>query len=98
MALDKFDHPIYAQRKYFVQEIAGLDDMFDYLDEWPLEKRNFAYDTLIELSREAACGRRPTSAARENFRRFLKRNGKLAELEDIPPFMRRVTDRSIGGT
>ncbi|WP_261322038.1 hypothetical protein [Rhizobium leguminosarum] len=30
MALDTFEHPIYAQRKYFVQEIAGLDDVFDF--------------------------------------------------------------------
>lgn len=98
MALDKFDHPIYAERRYFVQEIAGLDDVFDYLDEWPPEKRNPTYESLIEFCREAACGSRPAAAVREHFRRFLKQNGKLAELEDIPPFMRRDTDRSIGGT
>jgi hypothetical protein len=56
MALDVFDHPLYAQRKYFVQEIAGLDEVFDFLDEWPEEKRNLAYETMADLSRKAAIG------------------------------------------
>lgn len=97
MAFDKFDHPVYAQQKYFVQEICGIDDVFDYLDEWPEEKRNLAYETLVKFCREAACGRFPTSAIRENFRRFLKQNGKLAEIEDIPAFSRQDNDRNIGG-
>ncbi|WP_320204010.1 DUF982 domain-containing protein [Agrobacterium rosae] len=97
MAFDKFDHPVYAQQKYFVQEICGIDDVFDYLDEWPEEKRNLTYETLVKFGREAACGRFPTSAIRENFRRFLKQNGNLAEIEDIPAFSRQDNDRFIGG-
>ena len=32
MLLTLFDKPLYAQRRYFVQEITGLDDVFDFLD------------------------------------------------------------------
>ncbi len=97
MLLALFDKPLYAQRRYFVQEITGLDDVFDFLDEWPHEKRNLAYDTLVRYCREAANGRWPIDAVRENFRVFLKQNGKLAELEDVPPRLRRDTGVKIGG-
>ncbi len=33
MLLAQFDKPLYAQRRYFVQEITGLDDVFDFLDD-----------------------------------------------------------------
>ena len=92
-----FDKPIYAQRRYFVQEITGLDDVFDFLDEWPQEKRNLAYETLVRYCREAANGRWPINAVRENFRVFLKQNGKLAELEDVPAHLRRDGHAKLGG-
>lgn len=97
MLLALFDEPLYAQRRYFVQEITGLDDVFDFLDEWPQEKRSLAYETLVRYCREAANGRWPIDAVRENFRVFLKQNGKLAELEDVAPHLRRDTSAKIGG-
>lgn len=39
MSFALFDKPIYAQRRYFVQEITGLDDVFGFLDEWPQAKQ-----------------------------------------------------------
>ncbi|TCQ99349.1 uncharacterized protein DUF982 [Neorhizobium sp. JUb45] len=92
-----FDKPIYAQRRYFVQEITGLDDVFDFLDEWPQEKRNLAYETLIRYCREAANGRWPINAVRENFCVFLKQNGRLAELEDVPAHLRLDRHAKLGG-
>lgn len=97
MACDLFDRPVYAQRKYFVQEITGLDEAFDFLDEWPLEKRDVAYKAVIRACREAASGQRPVFAAREDLTRFLKRNGKLASIDDMPPYLRSRTDRNISG-
>ncbi|WJH38700.1 DUF982 domain-containing protein (plasmid) [Aliirhizobium terrae] len=92
-----FDKPLYAQRRYFVQEITGLDDVFDFLDEWPQERRHLAYDTLLRYCREAAGGHWPIDAVRENLLVFLKQNGKLAELADVPPHLRRDTSAEIGG-
>ena len=97
MASDLFDRPVYAQRKYFVQEIATIDEAFDYLDEWASNKRDLAYEMVLRACREAACGRRPISAAREDFARFLKRTGKIASVEDVPPFLRRNADRNLSG-
>jgi circadian clock protein KaiC len=97
MALDVFDHPLYAQRKYFVQEIAGLDDVFDFLDEWPEEKRNLAYETMVDVCRRAAKGEFSAEVVRENFRRFLKQQGQLASVGDAQPFLTRRSDRNLGG-
>lgn len=97
MSFALFDKPIYAQRRYFVQEITGLDDVFDFLDEWPQAKRNLAYETLLRYCREAAAGHWPIDAVRENFRVFLKQIGKLADLEDVPPHLRRDSAAMIGG-
>nr|WP_082728438.1 DUF982 domain-containing protein [Rhizobium altiplani] len=56
MALDLFDSPLFAQRKYFMQEITGLDDAFDLLDEWPTEQRDLSYETVLRVCRDAAAG------------------------------------------
>jgi hypothetical protein len=89
-----FEKSLYAQRRYFVQEITGLDDVFGFLDEWPLEKRDLAYETLTRYCREAAGGRWPISAVRENFQRFLKRHGKLASVEMCHPTSSRTAARN----
>ncbi|MGO4441534.1 DUF982 domain-containing protein [Rhizobium sp. RAF56] len=98
MALDFFDRPIYAKRKYFIQEITGLDEVLEFLDEWPADKRNLAYEAMSRLCRQAAGGTCSAEVLRENFRRFLKQNDKLAEIQDMSPFLRRNTDRNIGGS
>lgn len=97
MALAEFDKPLYAQRRYFVQEITGLDDVFDFLDEWPQEKRDLAYETLTRYCREAARGRWPISDVRENFQRFLTRHGKLASFENVPPYLSKNGGAKLGG-
>ncbi|MBY5354540.1 DUF982 domain-containing protein [Rhizobium leguminosarum] len=95
MALDTFEHPIYAQRKYFVQEIAGLDDLFDFLDEWPEEKRDVTYEVMLDACQKAANRQLPASVVEANFSRFLRTHGKLADIEDVPPHLRRVSDRNV---
>ncbi|MBY5358745.1 DUF982 domain-containing protein [Rhizobium leguminosarum] len=97
MALDIFEHPIYAQRKYFVQEVAGLDDVFDFLDEWPQEKRDVTYEVMLDACRKAANRQLPASVVAANFSRFLKKHGKLADIEDVPLHLRRVSDRNVSG-
>ncbi len=46
---------------------------------------------------EAANGHWPIDAVRENLRVFLKQDGKLAELEDLPPHLRRDGRAKIRG-
>ncbi|WP_323808299.1 hypothetical protein [Rhizobium gallicum] len=53
-----------------------------------------SYETLQRACREAACGRFPLSAARQNFQRFVKRAGMLIE-SDMPSFAGSSNDRNI---
>lgn len=97
MALATFDRPVYAQHKHFVQEITGLDDVFDFLDEWPQEKRNLAYEVMMDACRKAANRELPVSVVSENFRRFLKQNGMLAQIDTMPKPLRQGNDRNVSG-
>jgi ribosomal 50S subunit-associated protein YjgA (DUF615 family) len=97
MATARFEHPIFVARHNFIEEIAGLDDVFDFLEEWPEHDRGVAFNTLADACRRAAAGSFPVSAARENFRRFVKQAGMLANLEDVPNFSSFTSDWNIGG-
>ncbi|RUM25310.1 DUF982 domain-containing protein [Rhizobium vallis] len=92
MSEARFD-PVFLDRKHFVDQVTCLDEIFDVLEEWPQDKRGLAYDTLLKACRDAASGRFPLSAARENFRRFLKMSGVL---EGGPRFDRVLSDQNIG--
>lgn len=82
----QFDSVIYVQRKHFIDEVTSLEEVLDYLKNWPEERRGLSYDTLLKACREAVVGRFPVSAVGENFRRFVKRSGMLAETQDVPSF------------
>ncbi|OWV70770.1 hypothetical protein ATY77_14395 [Rhizobium sp. R634] len=92
MSEARFD-PVFLHRNHLIDQITCLDEIFDVLDEWPEEKRGLAYDTLLKACRDTASGRFPLSAARENFRRFLKMSGVL---EGGPKFERAIGNRNIG--
>ena len=84
MAFETFNQPIYVQQKHFIQEITGLDDVFDFLDEWQEDRRDLVYEVMVDACRKAATGHLPPQAIADNFRRFLKRHGKLADVKDVP--------------
>lgn len=88
--------PVLLYRKHFIVEVTCLDEIFDFLDEWPEDKRGLAYDTLLKACRDADNGRFPLSAARENFRRFLNMSGVLVKAESAPKIAPLVGDRNIG--
>ncbi|MGO4136789.1 DUF982 domain-containing protein [Rhizobium brockwellii] len=91
MSSTRFD-PILLHRQHFIDEVTCLDEIFDVLDGWPEDKRGLAYDTLLKACRDTANGRFPLSAARENFRRFLKMSGVLAMVEGGPKFERLMNE------
>ena len=97
MALGMFDAPLFAKRRHFIQEIGGLDDAFDLLDEWPEDQQDLAFEAVMKSVRDAAYGQRPIALAREDLRRFLKRNKMLAKVEDVPFPVCKSRDRNIGG-
>ncbi len=97
MTRDMFDRPLFVKKKHFIQEIGCLDDIFDFLEEWPEEKRGVAHDTMLRACRDAAVGKFPLDAVRDNFERFLRKNDMLASIEDIPFLSQGANDRNIGG-
>ncbi|MFK0332977.1 DUF982 domain-containing protein [Rhizobium sp. NPDC090275] len=74
-----FERAIFAQLENYVRKIASVDDVLDFLNDWPQDQRDITYDVMIGACRKAITGNLPDSAVAENFRRFLKRHGSLAE-------------------
>lgn len=95
MAFETFHRPIYAQWKHFIQEIAGLDDVFDFLDEWPQDSRDIVYEVIVDACRKTASGQLPAQAFAENFRRFLRKHNMLVDVDDVPSHLRQAQDRNV---
>jgi len=96
MANTLFDNPLFVKRARYVQELGSLEDVFDLLDEWPEEKRDATYEVLAKACRMAAQGVFPLPAIRENVRRFLMKQGMLANIDEVPLVAKRTTDRNLG--
>jgi hypothetical protein len=96
MAITFFDRPLFVQRKHYVEEVTSLEDAFDLLEAWPADQRGLPHETLMRACQEAANGRFPVAAIRQNLERFLKKAGALADIEDVPNFAGLAPDRNIG--
>lgn len=80
MSAEVFSSPIFVKRSaYIVQEIAGLEDAIDFLNEWPENRRNSTYQAALRACYDAYNGRTFLSAACNAFVGFAKR---AAILED----------------
>ena len=97
MAFEMFEQPIYVQRQHYIEEITGLDDVFDFLDEWPQDRRDLVYEVMVDACRKAANRQLPVQAVADNFRRFLKRHGKLADVKDVPLHLRQANEQNASG-
>jgi hypothetical protein len=96
MANTLFDRPLFLRKTRYVQELGSLEDVFDLLDEWPAEKRDSTYEVLAKACRMAAQGVFPMPAIRENVRRFLLKQGMLANIDEVPLLPKGTSDRSLG--
>lgn len=96
MANTLFDAPLFLRKRHYIQEIASLEDVFDFFDELPEEEKDATYQVLEKACRMAAQGIFPLPAIRENLRRFLIKRHMLANIEEVPIVSKRNSDRSIG--
>jgi hypothetical protein len=96
MANTLFDSPLFVKKSRYVQELGSLEDVFDLLDDWPPERRDDTYDVLVKACRMAVQGVFPLPAIRENVRRFLMKQGMLANIEEMPLVAKRTNDRNLG--
>jgi len=96
MANHLFDAPLFLKKRRYIQELASLEDVFDFLDELPEAERDTTYEVLEKACRMAAQGYFPMPAIRENVRRFLLKRRMLANLEEVPLVTKRSMDRNVG--
>ncbi|WP_261332517.1 hypothetical protein [Rhizobium leguminosarum] len=51
-----------SHRRWFCSYSSNwLDDVFDFLDEWPQEKRDVTYEVMLDVCRKAANRQLPAS-------------------------------------
>jgi len=79
-----FDKRIRVQKKHSIEELSGLEDVLEFLEDWPEHGRDLAFETL-----HAACIRAlhrdfPLAAVRHNFERFLARAEMLVDEDQRP--------------
>ncbi|TCR67905.1 DUF982 domain-containing protein [Rhizobium sp. BK376] len=97
MTYTKFERPLFVKYPHYIQELASLEDVFDFLDDWPADKRGDAYQVLVKACRVAAQGIFPIPAIRENVRRFLIKERVLANIEEVPLLIaKRGTGENVG--
>jgi len=82
-----FANPIFVRTgEHLVQEIASLDDAFDFLDEWPRELQGTAYDVAYNTCSRAYCGEVAIDVAHQAIVGFAKSAMILEEFEELSPF------------
>ncbi|MDX8437817.1 DUF982 domain-containing protein [Mesorhizobium abyssinicae] len=80
MNAEVFSSPIFVRRStVIVQEIAGLADAIDFLDEWPEDRRDLIHQTALRACFDAHDGHKPIGAAHNAFLGFAKRAGILED-------------------
>ncbi|MDI7861904.1 DUF982 domain-containing protein [Rhizobiaceae bacterium n13] len=79
-----FDSPVFVVRGGCVQEVAGLDDAFALLDDWPEDRQDMVFEVVYKACRDAYVGLLPLSVSEQTFRQFSKRVGILYRVEEIP--------------
>jgi hypothetical protein len=91
-----FDTPIFVDRKFFFEEICSVEDVADFLENWPEDRRDVAFESIELACSEAMGGGFPANALAEKFRKFINKAGLLARVEDVPNFSLAANDRSVG--
>jgi hypothetical protein len=73
MSARTFEEPVFVKAgEGLVEEIATLEDAFDFLDRWPKNRRGVIYETARRACSRAFDSDYPLSAAREAFRGFAR--------------------------
>lgn len=94
MSYRLFETPVFIKGgEHLIQEITGLEDAIDVLKEWPEERRDIIYETVLRACRGALDGQRPVEVARNAFVGFARRVGILEDSGSVAAWMRRTGAR-----
>lgn len=93
-----FDNPVFVRAEEgLVQEIACLEDAFDFLDEWPRHRRGVIFETAKRACQRAFDRQLPLTVARDAFAGFARSAKILEDVSTTVPWMVGVkTDRTGG--
>lgn len=93
-----FDNPVFVRAEEgLVQEIACLEDAFDFLDEWPRHRRGVIYETAKRACLRAFDRQLPLTVARDAFIGFARSAKILEDVSTTVPWMVGVKSDQTGG-
>ncbi|WP_348629077.1 DUF982 domain-containing protein [Mesorhizobium sp. M4B.F.Ca.ET.017.02.2.1] len=91
-----FESPVFVRAaEGLIQEIACLEDAFDFLDEWPSHRRRIIYETAKRACCRAFDGSVPLQVARDAFAGFAR---SVKILEDVTTAMPWMAGAKMGQT
>ena len=83
-----FDSPVFVRvAEGLIQEISCLEDAFDFLDEWPRNRRGVIYETAKRACQRAFDGHIPPTIARDAFAGFARSAKILEDVSTTVPWM-----------
>lgn len=83
------DSPVYVKDwRFVVQQIQGVADALDFLDEWPADRHGMMFEFAQEALHSAYDGRLPITAARNTFSSWARSAGVLEDVAAAPDWMR----------
>jgi hypothetical protein len=82
------DRPVFVRKgEFMVEEIECLADAFEFLQEWPNNRRGPIFDTAYRACQRAYDGQVPISVAREAFAGFARSAKILEDVSAAMPWM-----------
>lgn len=93
-----FDSPVFVRdAEGLIQEIACLEDAFDFLDEWPEHRRGVIYETAKRACHRAFDGFVPLNVARDAFAGFARSVKILEDVSAAMPWTAGTNTGQAGG-
>ena len=93
-----FDSPVFVKAaEGLIQEIACLEDAFDFLDEWPEHRRGVIYETARRACFRAFDGLIPLKVARDAVAGFARSVNILEDIATPMPWMATAKAGETGG-
>ncbi|MBZ9853582.1 DUF982 domain-containing protein [Mesorhizobium sp. CA13] len=83
-----FDQPVLVKNgDFMIEEVACLEDAFDFLQNWPRNRRGPIFETALRACQRAYDGHVPVSLARDAFAGFARSARILEDVSTSIPWM-----------
>ncbi|MCP9232559.1 DUF982 domain-containing protein [Mesorhizobium sp. LMG 17147] len=93
-----FESPVFVRAaEGLIQEIACLEDAFDFLNEWPKHRRGVIYETAKRACHRAYDGLIPLKVARDAFAGFARSVKILEDVATAMPWVAAAKSGETGG-